>query len=93
MKNAKSVVMSTLNCSSIYKIAPYDIHKKTEMVYESFNTSGITPMLEMATPFKIDAPKASVKRSASPEQERYKRTKSVTEEIPQPKLFGDQSWD
>jgi len=104
VKNAKSVVMSTLNCSSIYKIAPYEIHKKTEMVYESLNqsgfsnTSGITPMLEMATPFKIDTPKASVKRAASPEQEVFKRTKSVTEEPKivapsQPKLFGDQSWD
>jgi hypothetical protein len=61
-------------------------------------TSGITPMLEMATPFKIDTPKASVKRAASPEQEVFKRTKSVTEEPKlaapsQPKLFGDQSWD
>ena len=95
VKNAKSVVMSTLNCSSIYKIAPYEIHKKTEMVYNTFNnthnTSGITPMLEKATPFVMEKP--SGKRSASPEQERFKRTKSVTEEMPQPKLFGDQSWD
>ena len=60
VKNAKSVVMSTLNCSSIYKIAPYEIHKKTEMVYKTFNnthnTSGITPMLEKATPFIMEKP-------------------------------------
>ena len=42
VKNAKSVVMSTLNCSSIYKIAPYDNHKKAEMVYESLNQSGFS---------------------------------------------------
>ena len=81
VSNAKKVVMSTLNCSSIYKIAPYEIHKKTEMVYNSFNnahnTSGITPMLEKATPFKMEKPIG--KRSASPEEERpgFKRSKSI----------------
>ena len=76
-----------------HRLAWYEIHKKTEMVYESFNTSGITPMLENVTPFKIQAPKTSGKRSASPEQEPFKRSKSVSEDIAQPKLFGDQSWD
>lgn len=108
--NAKSVVMSTLNCSSLYKITPYELHKKSEMVYNSLNSSGITPMLESATPFKIDKPEvkqlnktadttptasAGSKRSASPESEPFKRSKSVSEEkkVTPPKLFGDSSWD
>ncbi len=96
--NAKSVIMSTLNCSSVYQITPYEAHKKMELILEtsafdepSLNQSGITPMTEKLSPFP-EVTKAG-KRSASPDQEKYKRTKSVTDESPKEKLFGDQSWD
>ena len=39
--NAKAVVMSTLNCSSIYRIVPYAIHKKMEETYKKQLTTGL----------------------------------------------------
>ncbi len=52
--NAKMVVMSTINCSSIYSIVPYEQHKKMEAMYSStslINNTGITPMMEKTSLF------------------------------------------
>ena len=88
VKNAKTVIVNTLNNSSLYKVVPYEIHKKLEQV----TSTGITPMLEHAKPFlgATPNPENNKKRSASPEQEPFKRSKSVSEDN---KVFGDVSWD
>lgn len=90
--NAQTVVMSTLNCSSIYKITPYAKHKELQLMEQelnrelsqkAMNNSGITPMLEQASPFVMETPSpASIavkKRSASPDTESFKRSKSISE--------------
>merc|ERR1712173_295058 len=88
VQNAKSVVMSTLNCSSVYKIMPYEAHKKMEaIVFDANVGTGITPMLEKAS--FPPGPDSSKKRSASPEKETYKRGKSITQGAKETKLFGD----
>lgn len=106
VQNAK-MVMSTLNCSSIYSIMPYQQHKNMEALY--INT-GITPTLEKANlsfgsgsngnkpQLESSAAALSKKRPASPEQDTYKRTKSVSEEkgevAAQKKMFNEPpSWD
>ena len=98
VQNAKSVIMSTLNCSSVYKIMPYEAHKKMEAI--CFNVdeagshptgTGITPMMEKAS--FPEPPEPSKKRSASPEREMYKRSKSITQEAKETKLFDDHNWD
>ena len=43
--NAKAVVMSTLNCSSIYRIVPYAIHKKMEETYKKELNTGLLRIL------------------------------------------------
>ena len=43
--NAKAVVMSTLNCSSIYRIVPYTIHKKMEETYKKELNTGLLRIL------------------------------------------------
>lgn len=93
--NVKSVVMSTLNCSSIYKIVPYDVHKKMEMIVNNSklsdeNQTGITPMLENSSPFKIEA--IQKKRSAETEPETFKRSKSISDPKEE-KLFESIDWD
>jgi poly(A)-specific ribonuclease len=104
--NSKSVVISTLNCSSMYSIVPYGLHKKLEAMYEMQNT-GITPIMEKTTIFnqnkwptsKLDQAKKhppqqtteSKKRSASPEKEAFKRSKSVTEDTN--KMFEEPPWE
>ena len=77
---------------------PYEAHKSMEAIVHGYanqanNGSGITPMLEKAS-FPSSA-ESSKKRSASPEQEIYKRSKSVSEDTKtkETKLFDDQSWD
>ena len=100
VSNAKSVVMSTLNCSSIYKIVPYELHKKLELQYQNeLKNTGITPMLEKANVFAVETPTnknntkpiESKKRSASPDDDRLKRSKSVTDDAP--KIFDDVKWE
>ena len=95
VKNAKTVIINTLNNSSLYKVVPYEIHKKLEQQQMlSLTSTGITPMLEHAKPFLAATPNQenNKKRSASPEQEPFKRSKSVSEDNPK-KVFGDVSWD
>ena len=94
VKNAKTVIVNTLNNSSFYKVVPYEIHKKVEQQQSLVSATGITPMLEHAKPFLVAAtptPENTKKRSASPEPEPFKRSKSVSED--KDKLFGDVSWD
>ena len=63
--NSKMVVMSTLNCSSIYSIVPYAQHKRLEAMYSLSNT-GITPMMEKASIFPvIDVKKAPAKATST----------------------------
>ena len=91
VKNAKTVIVNTLNNSSLHKVVPYEIHKKLE--YAANVSTGITPMLEDAKPFLATPPPAqNKKRAASPETEPFKRSKSVSEE-PKDKVFEDVTWD
>ena len=83
---AKVSVISCLKC------------KQMELQYqrELTNTSGITPMIEKANLFPIETPPSTAKnnakkRSASPEEEKFKRSKSVTEDAP--KIFDDVKWE
>ena len=86
---------------------PYTIHKQTQAEYQKQLNTGITPMMEKAQvfplnnsdsttpPLKIAKPKTeSKKRSASTEDdEKFKRTKSVSEESAGPKIFDDVKWE
>ena len=80
---------------------PFSAHKKLEAQIKMPNfgfeatATGITPTLEKATIFqtpKSAASGESKKRSAIPDQEAFKRSKSISEE-PKAKIFQDETWD
>ena len=94
-KDMADQVKLNLKSETSFRVQSYDSYAKSKTL-NSEDGCGITPTLEKMPFHLANSEQEGKKRPKSPDQERVKRHKSVTDEsekTPKPKTFDEPDWD